>query len=206
MAPADVRRQRCVAPRSSRLAILAASIAAVLALAACGGSNPAHPSENRPSPSAARASAPTETVTAAPFAGAPTCFTSHLSLTFARGAAAAGTAYTWYDLRNTGPTACSMIGYPGVAVLNARGRIVQHPATRGAAVPAQVRVVRLKPGHRAQFLLNSTDTIPSPGCSRAYQGVRLEVYPPNQKTPLFLRFTRPFCNLRVGPVELAGPR
>ena len=97
-----------------------------------------------------------------------------------------------------------MIGYPGVAVLNARGRIVQHPATRGAALPARVRLVTLKPGRRAQFLLNSTDTIPSPGCPRAYRGVRLQVYPPNQRAPVLTPFTRPFCNLRVGPVEPAG--
>jgi Protein of unknown function (DUF4232) len=94
-----------------------------------------------------------------------------------------------------------MIGYPGVAVLNARGRIVQHPATRGAAPPARARLVTVKPGRRAQFVLNSTDTIPSPGCPRAYRGARLQVYPPNQRTPLFLPFTEPFCNLRVGPVE-----
>jgi Protein of unknown function (DUF4232) len=209
--PGEGRRQPGFAPGIFRPAISAALTVVLLALAACGGSNRSystagqlHPSDNRPHPSVASATAPSETVTAAPFAAAAACLTSHLSLTFARGAAAAGTAYTWYDLNNAGQTTCSMIGYPGVAVLNARGRIVQRPATRGAALPTPVRLVTLKPGRRAQFLLNSTDTIPSAGCPHAYRGVRLQVYPPNQRMPLHAPFTRPFCNLRVGPVEPAG--
>ena len=129
-----------------------------------------------------RAAAPIRPAATAHFAIAPACLTSHLSLSVARAAAAAGTAYTWYDLENTGPTICSMFGYPGVAVLTAHGRIVQHPATRGAALPARVRLVTLKPGHRAQFLLNSTDTIPSPGCPRAYRGVRLAGLPAESET------------------------
>jgi len=195
MLPVDVQRQCRVPSGSSRTAIWAASVAAVLALAACGATN-------RPHRGAGSAAAPIRLAAAAHFASAPACLTSHLSLSVARAAAAAGTAYTWYDLENTGPTICSMFGYPGVAVLNVHGRIVQHPATRGAALPARVRLVTLKPGQRAQFLLNSTDTIPSPGCPRAYRGVRLQVYPPNQRRARLAPYTRPFCNLRVGPVEL----
>jgi len=132
------------------------------------------------------------------------CRTSHLSLSLIRGGAAAGTAYLWYGLRNAGAATCSMVGYPRVAVLNARGEIVQHAATRGAALPARVRLVALKPGQRARFLLNSTDTVPSPGCLRAYRGVSLRVFPPNQATPILKPFKGAFCNLRVGPIEPAG--
>lgn len=127
--------------------------------------------------------------------------TSHLSLSLARGGAAAGTAYSWYALRNAGPTTCSMIGYPGVAVLDAHDEIVQHPAKPGAALPIAVRLVTLRPGQSAQFLVNSTDVTPSPGCPRAYRGVTLRVFPPNQTVPILRPFTGAFCNLRVGPVE-----
>jgi hypothetical protein len=102
---------------------------------------------------------------------------------------------------NVGATTCSMIGYPRVAVLNAYGHIVQHPARRGAARRAPVRLVTLKPGQRAQFLLNSTDTVPSPGCPRSYRGVSLRVFPPDQATPILKPFRAAFCNLRVGAVE-----
>jgi Protein of unknown function (DUF4232) len=143
----------------------------------------------------------TRIATAAGFPAAPACRTSQLSLSLIRGGAAAGTAYLWYGLRNVGADACSMIGYPGVAVLDARGRIAQHPATRGAAIRAPVRLVTVKPGHRAQFLLNSADVVPSPGCRRLYRGVTLQVFPPNQRTPIRGPFTGVFCSLRVGPVE-----
>jgi len=97
-----------------------------------------------------------------------------------------------------------MIGYPRVAVLNEHGQIVQHPATRGAVLPAPLRLVTLKPGQRAQFLVNSTDTVPSPGCPRSYRGARLRVFPPDQATPILDPFKVAFCDLRVGPVEPAG--
>jgi hypothetical protein len=214
------RRQRHDAPGSSWLRILV-SFAALLALAACGASSAARRSMSVSTagvPTSSSAPGSAGTVTAARPSTAseltsPTvsmravvaaCRTSHLSLSLARATAAAGTAYRWYDLRNLGPTTCSMIGYPGVAVLNAHGTIVQHPAVRRAILPAPVRLVTLKPGRRAQFLLNSTDAVPSPGCPRAYRGVKLQVYPPNQITPLLRPFKGPFCNLRVGPVEPTG--
>jgi Protein of unknown function (DUF4232) len=150
------------------------------------------------------APAPIHTTTPVTSAAVAACLTSHLSLSFARGGAAAGTAYRWYDLRNLGPSACSIIGYPGVAVLNAHDRIVQHPATWSAMLRAPVKLVALRPGKRGQFLVNSTDTIPSPGCPRTYRGATLQVFPPNQTTPILKPFRNVFCNLRVGPVALAG--
>jgi len=141
---------------------------------------------------------------AATSAALASCTTSQLTLSFVRGAAAAGTGYSWYALRNLGRAACSMIGYPGVAVLDARGRVVQHPARRGALPAAPVRLVTLKPGTRAEFLVNSTDIVPSPGCPRAYRGVSLRVLPPGQSTPIVKPFKGVFCSLRVGPVEPAS--
>jgi hypothetical protein len=192
---------------AGRRAVAAIAFAA-LAANGCGSSHTSRSSARSASRTATITV--TETLTATRTASAPaspasrTCLTSHLSLSFAGGQGAAGTAYLRYRFTNTGSTACTMIGYPGVAILDRLGRVVQHPATRGAFQPAPVRLVILGPGRAAQFLLNSTDTIPGPGCPHAYTGVMLQVIPPNQRTPIRQPYRGTFCDLRVGPVEPGG--
>lgn len=148
-------------------------------------------------------SATTTATAAARPAGPPTCLSAHLSLALASSEGAAGTAYFTFELTNHGSSACSMIGYPGISVVNSTGAIVQHPATRGADQPAPVKLVTLRPGQSAQFLVNSTDVIPSPGCPTNYTGVAVQVFPPNQRVALRIPFTRVFCDLKVGPVQPA---
>jgi Protein of unknown function (DUF4232) len=193
-------------------------LAAALGVDACGGSSTSASSHSpavtpgqassttATGPQPATTSTPTSTQTAAATtqAAVPACATAVLRLSLASGAGAAGTAYFYYDLTNAGPTACSLIGYPGVAVLDAHGRVVQHPARRRATPQARVRLVILGPGKHARFLVNSTDVIPSPGCPRTYSGTTLQVYPPNQRKAIRLPRHGPFCNLRVGPVQPAG--
>ena len=198
---------------------VAAICLAVLALSACGGSSK-HSSTVASQPATTTGQAAQQTVTAtattttttttgsgataaARPAGPPVCLTAHLSLALAGSQGAAGTAYITYELTNTGSSSCSMIGYPGVSVLSARGAIVQHPATRGANPPVPVRRVVLAPGHKAKFLVNSTDVVPSPGCPTSYTGVTLQVFPPNQRAALRIAYKGTFCNLRVGPVQPA---
>jgi hypothetical protein len=64
-----------------------------------------------------------------------------------------------------------------------------------------VRLVILRPGQAAKFLVNSTDVIPSPGCPRPFSGTTLQVYPPNQRAAIRQPHAGTFCNLRVGPVQ-----
>jgi hypothetical protein len=201
-------------PARRSLGLWAAVLAAALGIAACGASSSSTSSDRTAAATSATstvtktatatATTSTQTAATATAAAVSTCVTARLRLSLASAGGAAGTAYTYYDLTNTGPTACSMTGYPGVAVLDAHGHIVQHPAKRGAMQPAPVTRITLRPGERARFLLNSTDVIPSPGCPKTYSGTTLQVYPPNQRTAILLFHTTPFCNLRVGPVQSAG--
>ena len=206
------RRRPLAAPT---LAVLVAA----LAVAGCGGSS----STTSSGGSAATSSVATQTKTVTTSAGSATsssststastsgsagtaslttCRTPNLRLSMVSGQGAAGTAYITYGLTNAGTGSCTMLGYPGVAVLDAAGNIVQHPARRGTAGPAvPVRLITLAPGSRATFLVNSTDVIPSPGCTHAYTGVTLQVFPPNQRAALHLAYSGSFCNLRVGPVQ-----
>jgi Protein of unknown function (DUF4232) len=200
-------------------ALTLAVLVAALAVAGCGSSS----STTSSGASAATSSVATQTKTATTSGGSATtssspttpstsasagtaslttCRTPNLRLSMVSGQGAAGTAYITYGLTDAGTGSCTMLGYPGVAVLDAAGNIVQHAARRGTAGRAvPVRLITLAPGSRATFLVNSTDVIPSPGCTHAYTGVTLQVFPPNQRAALHLAYTGSFCDLRVGPVQ-----
>jgi hypothetical protein len=96
------------------------------------------------------------------------CATVNLSLRFVRGGGAGGTDYTTYEFVNHGPATCTLTGYPGVSITDAQGRIVQKPAVESPGAnpdgPIPIRTVSLTRGGHATFPLNSTDTIPVPGC------------------------------------------
>lgn len=201
-------------PRSLRL--WAIVLAAAVGIGACGGSGTSTSSRSTATASATSAPSATSTITktatattattstqtrAVTAAAVTACITARLRLSLASAGGAAGTAYSYYDLANAGPAVCSMVGYPGVAVLDLHGRIVQHPARRSAMPQAPVRRVILRPGQHARFLVTSTDVIPSPGCPTSYSGTTLQVYPPNQRRSILLARAGPFCNLRVGAVQ-----
>ena len=132
------------------------------------------------------------------------CRTPDLRLSFVSGQGAAGTAYLTFQLTNAGTRTCTMIGYPGVSMLNSGGLIVQHPAQRGIPIPAPVRLVTLGSGRRARFTVTSSDVIPSPGCQHSYPGTTFQVFPPNQRASLRLAHPMAFCNLHVGAVQGNG--
>ncbi|MGI9185433.1 MAG: DUF4232 domain-containing protein [Solirubrobacteraceae bacterium] len=208
----------------SALPALGASILAALGIAACGGSSSSRSTgsssssvRSGSSTASAAAASPTttrsaSTLTPATGSGAPvgsagagsTCRSSQLRLSFVSGQGAAGTAYLTFSLTNAAARTCTMIGYPGFAMLDAQGAIVQHPARRGIPTPTPVKLLSLGSGRRARFTVTSSDVIPSPGCRHAYSGAAVQVYPPNQLTALRLPHPLQFCNLHVGAVQPAG--
>jgi hypothetical protein len=209
------------------------AVLTALVLGACGGSSATSSSSPAAQPnrsgSASTSASPSGTGTAATSTSAPSgtagasstagatstapaagaaavsgCPTSSLRLSFVSGQGAAGTAFMTYALTNAGRTTCTLIGFPGVSILDAAGHIVQHPAQRGGIqAPTRVRLVTLAAGRQARFVITSSDVIPSPGCPHAFAGTTLQVFPPNQRQALKVPHSAPFCNLHVGPVE--GP-
>ena len=130
-----------------------------------------------------------------------TCQTQHLTLTQGRVGVATGTTYVTYSLQNHGPSTCSMVGYPGVSLLFAKGSVIQRPAARDRTA---YRPVRLQPGQRAQFVLRTVDaSIPGTGCSSSWKTAAVQVYPPNQTTSIRQSSTIGACDLTVGPVSAA---
>jgi hypothetical protein len=127
------------------------------------------------------------------------CQTQHLSLTQGRVGVAAGSTYVTYYLQNHGLSTCSMVGYPGFALLFAGGSVIQHPATRDGTAYSPVQ---LKPGQRAKFVVRTIDgSIPGTGCSTSWKTAEAQVYPPNQTTPIRQPSTIAACELSVGPVS-----
>lgn len=190
--------------------MITVAVGAALALGACGSSSPSSSSAAAGGATHTRTVTTTATQTAASTSGSgatasstgvPGCSTQNLRLTRISGQGAAGTAYIYYGLTNVGSARCALIGYPGVSVLDAQGKIVQHPAARGTSQHIPVRLVTLGPGQRAKFLVTSSDVIPSPGCTHQYRGATLQVFPPNQRAALRLADTTGFCNLRVAAVQ-----
>jgi len=109
-----------------------------------------------------------------------------------------------YYLTNRGSRPCILFGYPGVAALDAAGRIVQHPAVRsehpGTSGTVRPGLVRLGPGGSVQFLVTSVDTVPNPDCATSFPATTLQVYPAGQTTALRLHHRMMICDLEVGAV------
>lgn len=97
---------------------------ASLALAGCGGvaSTQAHPTTPA---STATASATATTAPTATPAGPTTCATSQLALAVASTGDASGHERVVYQLTNTGSSACTLNGYPGVTGMPSSVAITQ---------------------------------------------------------------------------------
>jgi Protein of unknown function (DUF4232) len=94
-----------------------------------------------------------------------------------------------------------MFGYPGVAALDAAGRVVQHPAARSRQSPmGRATQLRLAPGSSARFELANVVNVPNPDCKAGFPARTLRVYPPGQTSALRLADHIKVCDLQVGPV------
>jgi hypothetical protein len=136
---------------------------------------PSMPSASRAAPSAPKVSA---------------CQTRQLRLRVGAAAGASGTSYTTYLFINTATTACTLRGYPGFSEVDPRGNTVGEPATwqppPAGAAPAQVVIDE---SGVASFLLvtrGDSNAPPTKKCFRATVPTRPRVFPPGQRTPLYV--------------------
>lgn len=134
-------------------------------------------------------------VTATPAAAAAAphrCFVHQLRGRIGRADHAAGTTYYLLRLTNTGWRTCTLDGWAGVSLLNARKRMIGHPAVwyRYAGFPQ--RLITLPPGRTAVALIQ-TGNFPnvSGDCTRTSTYVR--VYAPNDYRPLLIPRQLSYC-------------
>ncbi len=182
LAAGGKRNGRCLPRTISRGLVTLSLAAAGLGLAACSTHGPARVS---------------------PLSTPPTSHpnASALQLTHSRVDGTAGSSYITYYLQNRGPAPCTLTGFPGFALLDAHGAIIQRPAQR---TDTHYSTATLHPDGRVQFLVRTLDPgVPETGCSAAWRTAQVQVYPPNETAPLRQPSTLQACDLAVGPVQSA---
>jgi Protein of unknown function (DUF4232) len=196
-----------------RRAIAAAALAGVAVLAAaCGGSTPAAtPTKTvtvTASPQAPAGTSPgTATGTpAAPGAAAP-CPTRSLGLKPGLSQGAAGSVYQVLDFTNISNVTCTLYGYPGVSL--AGGSPVAQVGLAASEDPTTPRkLVTLAPGQVANALLRIVDALNFPASKCGPVKTQwIQVYPPNQTTPVFLGYKTTACSkpVRILSVSVVQP-
>ena len=130
------------------------------------------------------------------------CASSQLKLTIGIGQGTAGTSYQVLVLTNTGTTACTLFGYPGVSFIDASGVIIGKPSSRDQG---PVHTITLVAGGAA----NALSRQPDPGAFSASvcqpkTADRVRVYPPDQTVALFAHDAVQLCSSAKGRTGI-GP-
>jgi hypothetical protein len=201
-------------PRTARQAMAGAALTCVAALAAaCGTSSPsaapgttattASPAPSAStSPASSAAASPTPAATPAA-AGPAACPTRSLKAKIGISQGTAGSIYTVIDFTNIGTVTCTLYGYPGVSL--AGGTPVKQiglAATESKSTPRTL--VTLAPGATANALLQIVDAgnFPPAKCGMVTAHY-LQIFPPNQTTPIYLSFTSAACSKPVQTLNVS---
>jgi hypothetical protein len=212
----------------ARLPAIAGTALAVagtaLAVAACGSgsgspSTTTHTATAPPTSSAATttSTANTSTVTATSTASSTTrgtqptavaastaCASGDVSVSLGRASAGLGHLGQPLLFENVGPSACSLTGYPGVALVRTGGRQLQVRRAPngylGGLSPNDTSnpVVHLRPDQTASALVEGEDSSRSGGACPSYAA--LLVTPPNQRVTSRIDHALAICDPQVHPV------
>jgi len=181
---------------------IAAALASVAALAAaCGssapGATPARTVTVTASPQAPAGSPGTATGTPAAPGGPAPCPTNALGLKLGLSQGAAGSVYQVLDFTNISNVSCTLYGYPGVSLAGG------HPVTQVGQAADEDRttprkLVTLAPGQAANALLRIVDALNFPASKCGPVTTQwIQVYPPNQTTPIYLAYKTTACSKPV---------
>ncbi len=200
--------------RTAGRASAAGGLVSLMALVtACSSSPPPapQPSSSAASPSASGTSAPSSPpasspapsspapVTSHPAAGPQPCASRSLGAKTGISQGATGSTYVQIVFTNNSGATCTLYGYPGVSF--AGGSPVSQiglAATEDPATPRQL--ITLAPGGVASALLRivTAQNFPPSRCDLV-TATYLQVYPPNQTTPIYISYSSSAC---AKPVHL----
>jgi hypothetical protein len=120
---------------------------------------------------------------------------------------AAGSSYQTLDFTNIGTTPCTLYGYPGVS-LAAGMPVTQVGLAASRSTTAAPTLVTLQPGGTGNALLRITDALNYPPTTCSPKATTyLQIYPPNQTTPMYLGYKSTGCTstkvnlLTIGVVQ-----
>jgi Protein of unknown function (DUF4232) len=193
------RRARVRATAAWR-AVLAAACGAVLASACSAAPGPSTPSSNAASatPDGPAASGAPLPATSPAAAGTVPCPTHALGLRTGSSQGAAGSTYQLLEFTNVSQATCTLYGYPGVlfaSVPSPSGQIGA-AARENPGTPRQL--VTLEPGGiaHAQLRIVQTGALARARCQPT-TARWLVIFPPDQATPIYLRYSSPTCQKPV---------
>jgi hypothetical protein len=185
-------------------AVLATGCGSSSSTTASGDASSAPPTSSAPapSPSSASASAPSPAPT-----GPGPCPTRSLQVKLGVSQGTAGSVYTTIDFTNISNVTCTLYGYPGVSLQTARPlHQIGKPARENPATPR--KLVTLQPQTTANALLQIVDAgnYPTGTCGPATAHY-LQVYPPNQTTPAYIKYKTQACSkpVRLMTVNVVKP-
>jgi hypothetical protein len=175
--------------------------AAVAPLAGCGSGSPAA------TPATVHAGAPASTAAASPSASASpasaspastgttaaACPTRYLSVKPGLAQGAAGSTYQVLDFTNISNVTCTLYGYPGVSLAGGKP-VTQIGLAAARANDTPVKLVTLAPRAVAGALLRivAAGNFPAAKCNLV-TATYLQIYPPNQTTPIYLAYRAQAC-------------
>ena len=122
------------------------------------------------------------------------CSTAGLRVTLAsQESAAAGHFYRTLEFTNISGASCTLFGYPGVSfVTGAGGQQIGAAAGRS---PASKRLIVLAPGKAAHAVVDLLDVLNFPPSKCAATNAHwIKVYPPNQFSATYVRWTAMVCS------------
>ncbi|WP_433659609.1 DUF4232 domain-containing protein [Nocardia sp. CA-128927] len=177
--------------RGTALVILAAT----LPLAACGGSTPEPAATTAPAATPSQQTSPVPSKPTTPGTTAPTdvpaCAPANLTVSLGRRDGAAGSIYVPIVFTNTGPTPCSLSGYPGVSLAAGSPPTPLGPEAEPATGSATPQPVALAPTEAAHATLHYSQA-GNYDCDRT-PAQSLLIHAPNQSPPVTQPFAADAC-------------
>jgi hypothetical protein len=183
---------------------MAAVLGIALFAAACTSSSSSSPPSPAASPSppatssAPATSPPAASPTATQGAAVASCASSGLTATVdtSQAGAAAGSVYVPINFTNTTGSTCTLFGYPGVSfVTSPSGSELGRAALR---VPPTATLVTLAPGAVAHATIRVAQAANYSASACVPVTARwLKIYPPNQFTAIYARYTTQACSARL---------
>jgi uncharacterized protein DUF4232 len=194
-----------------RSAAWAGFACAAALLAACsGGSTSTVFVTKTPAPSSSTsAPVPPPGMSSGPPAaqGPPSCATRDLQVYLGLSQGATGHVYQVIDFKNISGRTCTLFGYPGVSF--AAGTPATQVGQAADEDPASARVtVTLAPGDVANALMTYLQAgFYPPAKCRPVNTTYLQVFPPNQTTPVYISYSSQICsNNRIHELTIRAVR
>jgi hypothetical protein len=184
------------------MAALATACGSTPGTSAAPATSPTPATSAASAPSASASATTATTAAASPAAspaqaGPPPCPTRSLQAKIGVSQGTAGSVYTVIVFSNISNVTCTLYGYPGISF--AGGSPVSQiglAATESNVTPRQL--VTLAPHAVGNALLRIVDAgnFPASKCHRV-TAKYLQIYPPNQTTPIYLSFSSQTCSKPV---------